>query len=169
MKRGESTTFPLNDEAFLSSVGAVICCGMLGQVWRTSVSTCTWRREQLYRYFPHLPPLWLKAPSVGSCPSDIIILGRISGLNQRAACTTCTVRGELYETDLRETPGDGHYSPAAYQAPNPRDASGGENGRARGRRGGRWQTAMIDDFWMDARSARFLSHIIMQFLFVIES
>lgn len=83
-----------------------------------------YKREQLYRPCPHLLHLRLKAPSVGSCPfsaSDIIIPGRIWGLNQRAACVICAVGGALYETDLHETPGDSHYSPAAYQTLNPRN------------------------------------------------
>ncbi len=122
--------------------------------------------------------------------SDIIIPSRMWGLNQRAACTTCTVRGALYETDLHETPGDSHYSPAAYQALNPRNTPRGEKGPARGsaeaadyRKERRWQTEMIDDFLMvaivrcwiwrrDRASTLFparILHICMSSLFIIES
>lgn len=84
--------------------------------------------------------------------SDIIIPGRMWGLNQRAACTTCTVRGALYEIDLHETPGDSHYSPAAYQALNPRNTPRGENGpRSRLRWGCRLQEGATladrNDWW----------------------
>lgn len=92
---------------FSSSISdpLVLCSSMHGQVWRTKGAALS-----LFSTFA----LSLAESSVGwqlsLSASDVIVPGRIWGLNQKSR-----QKRTPYETDLHETPGDSHYSAAAYQ------------------------------------------------------